>query len=83
MGMCMEIEVTIDDKIHRGNCVVKESPRGQKSVVVNYEGMPTVATVCNDDVSDRDLAANDPDAAFLNADNYAQFAWRSLAQGGG
>jgi len=50
---------------------------------LDTNGMPTVATVCNDDVSDRDLAANDPDAAFLNADNYAQFAWRSLAQGGG
>ena len=27
----MEIEVTINDKIHRGNCVVKENARGQKS----------------------------------------------------
>ena len=43
--MCMEIEVTINDKIHRGNCVVKENPRGQKSVVVNYEGMVSEALV--------------------------------------
>ena len=43
--MCMEIEVTINDKIHRGNCVVKENARGQKSVVVNYEGMVSEALV--------------------------------------
>jgi hypothetical protein len=45
---------------------------------LNAYGMPTVASVCNDAQSDRDLAADDPDAALLNADNYGQFAWRCL-----
>lgn len=43
--MCMEIEVTINGKIYRGDCVVKENARGQKSVVVNYEGMVSEALV--------------------------------------
>lgn len=42
-------------------------------------GMPLVGSVCNDADSDKALAANDPDAALLNADNYGQFAWRMAA----
>jgi hypothetical protein len=49
---------------------------GQAGLDAN--GMPTVGPVCNDAQSDRDLAADDPDAALLNADNYGQFAWRCL-----
>jgi hypothetical protein len=43
-------------------------------------GMPLVGAVCNDADSDKDLAADDPDAALLNADNYGQFAWRLAAK---
>lgn len=43
-------------------------------------GMPLVGSVCNDADSDKDLAADDPDAALLNADNYGQFAWRMAAK---
>lgn len=56
-------------------------PTVGSGAVLQANGMPPPGvSVCNDLASDVELAANFPDRAILNADNYGQYAWSIMQE---
>lgn len=71
--------VTIVHELCHAVWGASDVPLHGSGLVLDATGMPPAgAAVANDAASDKVLAANSPDLAIVNADNYGQFAWELL-----